>query len=178
MIEFRSILVPQILFEEQPFGKEGGQVNEVLRKILIAVLFTLIFSLSLAFWAYIPPSEQQAGVGYFSFIGHFIIYLIYSSPIYLIGGTLFSYFVDVCFDKIHFHNELLKYIIYFFIYIAGGVLVVGLLLIIIFLVDGNLADLLIPRFFLIGSLASLLFFHTSLVLNKTVKIYGEMKYNV
>lgn len=144
-----------------------------LKKILIAVLSTLIFSLALAFLVYIPPSEQQAGVGYSSFIGLFIIYLIYSSPIYLIGGTLYSYFVDVCFDKIHFNNELLKYIIYFFIYIAGGLLVVGLLLIIIFLVDGHLADLLIFRVFLVGSLASLLFFHVSLVFNKTVKFIAK-----
>lgn len=144
-----------------------------LKKILIAVLSTLIFSLGFAFLVYVPSSEQHAGVGYSSFIGLFIIYLIYSAPIYLIGGTLYSYFVDVCFDKIHFNNKLLKYIIYFFIYIAGGVLVVGLLLIIIFLVDGHLADLLISRVFLVGSLASLLFFHVSLVFNKTVKFIAK-----
>jgi len=52
-----------------------------LEKTIIAVLSTLTFSLSLAFLEYIPLEEQQAGVGYSSYKGLFIIYFIYPLPI-------------------------------------------------------------------------------------------------
>lgn len=55
----------------------------ILEKIIISVLSTLVFSLYLAFWEYTPVAEQQVGVGYNSFKGLFVIYLIYSLPIFL-----------------------------------------------------------------------------------------------
>ncbi|WP_010530191.1 hypothetical protein [Lentibacillus jeotgali] len=81
-----------------------------LEKIIVSVLSTLILSLSLAFWEYTPMTEQQAGIAYFSFKGLFIIYFMYSLPVYLIGGGLYSCFVDVYFGKIQFRNKFLKYV--------------------------------------------------------------------
>lgn len=76
-----------------------------LEKIIVSVLSALILSLSLAFLQYTPVAEQQAGVGYFSFGGLFIIYLIYSLPVYLIGGGLYSFFVDVSLDRIQLDRK-------------------------------------------------------------------------
>lgn len=90
-------------------------INEVIWESHCAVLSTLI--LSLAFIV----AEQQAGVGYFSFKGIFIIYAIYSLPVYLIGGGLYSAFIDIYLKKIQFYYGFLKYI-EFVLYIAGGLL--------------------------------------------------------
>ncbi len=142
-------------------------------KIIISVLSTLIFSLSLAFLEYIPVTEQQTGVAYFSFKVLVIIYVIFSLPVYLIGGGLYSYFVDVYFDKVQFRNKFLKYLIEFLVYAAGGLLIVGVLLAIILLVDGSIAGILISKFFIVGALASLLFYHISLVSKKALKFVQD-----
>lgn len=142
-------------------------------KTIIAALSTLIFSLSLALLEYIPLEEQQADVGYSPYGSLVIIYFIYSFPIYLIGGSVYSYFADVFVNKVQFPSQLLKYIISFFVYMAGGILIVGLLLLIILLVEGDIAGLLISKFFIVGALASLLYFHISLILNKTLKIIAR-----
>lgn len=118
-------------------------------------------------------AEQQAGVGYGSYKGLFIIYFIYSFPIYLIGGGFYSYFVDVYFDMIQFRNEFLKYIIGFLVYVAGGLLVVGVLFAIILLIDGGIGGLLISKTLMAGSLASLLFYHISLISKKTSKFVAR-----
>lgn len=141
-----------------------------LGKVITVILSTLLFSLCLAFFEYIPLEERQVNVGYFSFNELFMIYVYYSFFIYLIGGV-YSYFVDLYFEKNQFYNKLLKYMVSFLAYVAGGILIVGLLLIIILLIDGNSPPLLISKFFILGVSASLLFFHVSLVLNKIFSRY-------
>src|SRR5699024_7060451 len=113
-----------------------------------------------------PVSCQLPNVGYISFGGLFVIYCVYSFPLFLIGGSLYSYFVDIYFDNIHFPSKLQKYIFGLFIYIVGGLLIVGILLIVILLIYGNTSGVLTFKFFIIGIIASLLFYHTSLVLDK------------
>jgi len=137
-----------------------------LKKILISTLSTVFFSVSLAFIEYTPVAGQFPNVGYSSFGGLFVIYCVYSFPLFLIGGSLYSYFVDIYFDNIHFPSKLQKYIFGLFIYIVGGLLIVGILLIVILLIYGNTSGVLTFKFFIIGIIASLLFYHTSLVLDK------------
>ncbi|MGE7921356.1 hypothetical protein ACQKM9_20810 [Viridibacillus sp. NPDC093762] len=144
----------------------------ILEKIITSVLSTLIFSLSLAFLEYTPVAEQQAGIGYNSLEGLFILYYFYSFPIYLLGG-LYSYFVDVYFDNIQFRNEFLKYLIGFLVYVAGGLLVVGVLSAIILLTDGGTGGLLTFGSLMFGAMAALLFYHISLISKKALKLFAR-----
>lgn len=139
-----------------------------LEKIIVSVLSALILSLTLAFLAYIPVAEQQEGVGYFSFGGLFFIYLIYSLPVYLIGGSIYSFLVDISLKQIQLRNKLLKYFTEFIVYAAGGLLIIGILLMIT-LPDGNNDGLYIGRVLIFGTVASLLFFHISLSWRKTIE---------
>lgn len=143
---------------------------KLLRRFSIAILSALVFALSLAFFEYTSSMEQQAGVSTFTISALFVLYLLYSLPIYVIGGIVYSHYVDVYFEKIKFRNEVLKYIMYILVYIAGGLFIVGLLLLITYLIDGEVSGLLISNIFILGVLASLIFFHISLLVNKVLKI--------
>jgi hypothetical protein len=134
----------------------------ILKKVKVSVISAIILSLSLALWEYTPEAEQYTGVGCFSFSALFFIYLIYSLPVYLIGGSLYSIIVDILLARIQFSNKLLKYVTELIIYAAGGLLIMGILLMII-LSDGNNGGLIIDRVFIFGVVAALLFFHISLL---------------
>ncbi|MUK89293.1 hypothetical protein GMD78_13015 [Ornithinibacillus sp. L9] len=138
----------------------------IFRKGIVSVLSALILSLSLALLEYTPEAEQQTGVGYFSFGGLFFIYLIFSLPVYLIGGSLYSIVVDVFLGRIQFGNKLLKYVTELIIYVAGGLLIMGIIILMLTLPDGNNGGLYINRVFILGAVASLLFFHISLLWRK------------
>ena len=144
-----------------------------LRKLIIAILSAIVFSLSLAFYEYTPSAQQQTDVGYFPFDALFVLYFLYSIPIYIIGGIPYSHYVDIYFEKIKFRNEVQKYIMYFLLYIVGGLFIVGILLFISLLIDGEVSGLLISNVFVLGVCASLLFFHISLLFNKVLKILAK-----
>lgn len=137
----------------------------IFRKIIVSILSAIILSFSLALLEYTPEAERYSGVGYFSFGGLFLIYLIYSLPVYLIGGSLYSIVVDVFLGRIQIRNKLLKYVTELIIYAAGGLLVMGIILMLI-LRDGNNGGLYIDSVFIFGAVASLLFFHISLLWKK------------
>ncbi|PIC67236.1 hypothetical protein CSV71_05580 [Sporosarcina sp. P21c] len=139
------------------------------RKLLIAILSAIVFSLSLAFNEYTPLAKQQADVGYFPYDALFVLYFLYSIPIYIVAGIPYSHYVDIYFDKFTFRNEVQKYSMYFLIYIVGGLVIVGILLLTSLLIDGDISGLLLSNIFILGVFASLLFFHISLLFNKVLK---------
>ncbi|RCW63899.1 hypothetical protein [Saliterribacillus persicus] len=141
-----------------------------LEKIIVSVLSALILSLTFAFSEYTPVAEQQAGVGYFSFTGLLFIYFIYSCPVYLIGGSIYSYFADIYLNQIQFRNKLLKYVTEFIVYVVGGLLIIGIFLI---LLGGYNSASNIYMIFLFGAVASLLFFHSSLAWKKTMEFLAR-----
>ncbi|GGN55786.1 hypothetical protein [Oceanobacillus indicireducens] len=100
----------------------------LLEKAMTAILSTLVFSLYLAVTGYTPVEEQQAGIGYNSFEGLFIIFFMYSLPLFLICGGLYSFFADIFLGKIHFHNAFLQYITGILVYLVGGLFIVGFFL--------------------------------------------------
>ncbi|PIC85635.1 hypothetical protein CSV72_12360 [Sporosarcina sp. P20a] len=144
-----------------------------LRKLTVAILSAIVFSLSLAFYEYTPSAQRQADVGYFPYDALFVLYFLYSIPIYIVGGIPYSHYVDMYFEKFKFRNEVQKYIMYFLLYIAGGLFIVGILLLISLLIDGEVSGLLISNVFVLGVCASLLFFHISLLFNKVLKILAK-----
>ncbi|WP_218212180.1 hypothetical protein, partial [Pseudomonas sp. 2822-15] len=63
---------------------------KITAKVITGILSAIILSLILSYMMYTPLAEQQEGIGYWAFSGLFIIYLLYSLPVFLIGGVLVS----------------------------------------------------------------------------------------
>lgn len=148
-------------------NKLGGENLIFLEKLVVSVISTLIFSLGLAA---VNEIVRGGELLYFNF-GMIVVYCIYSFPIFLIGGGGYSYFVDVYFDNNKFLSGHFKYFIEFLLYIAGGVLVIGVILIIIFIMEKGLGAIVITDILAIGILASSLYFHVTLVFRNGLKFY-------
>src|SRR5699024_6441866 len=119
----------------------------LLEKTITAILSAFIFSLCLAFLSHTPVEEQQAGVGYISFMSLFIIYFMYSLLVFLICGGLYSFFADIYLDNIHFRTVFLKYITGILTYLLGGFLIVGLFFVIMVLINKGINDLFVSGIF-------------------------------
>lgn len=146
-------------------SKVEGKCSSLLEKTITAVLSALLLSLFLAFWEHTPVKEQLDGIGYSSLEGIFVIYLLYSLPVYVIVGTLYYFFLDVYFANINSRNTFSKYIINFFLYVVGGLLVVGILEAILLITEGSVNKIFIFNLFVFGVFASLLFYHITLLLS-------------
>ena len=153
-------------------SKAENKGTALLEKAITAVLSTIVFSLYLAYLGYTPVEEQQAGVGYTSFEGLLIIYTMFSFPIFLICGGLYSFFVDAYFEKIYFHNTLLIYLSGVFVYLVGGLLIVGVFIAAIYLMDGNMNGLLLD-YLKISAVPSLLFYHISLLTKQALRFIAR-----
>lgn len=153
---------------------------KILEKVLVSVLSTLILSLLLAIIVYTPEVERMANVYYEPFYGLFIIYFVYSLPVYVVGGVLYSFIVDKSLNRIQFQNKLPKYFTQFFLYTLGGIIVMGIYLAILHLATSpnyygeklTMFDSVETMIYwlLLGAIASLLFFHISIALRKTKEL--------
>ncbi|TQS75069.1 hypothetical protein DX933_09975 [Ornithinibacillus gellani] len=125
------------------------------RRIIVALLSAMIFSLTLAYISYTPIAEREANAWYDSFGAFIQIYLLFSVPAYLLGGVPISLYIDKYIEK-----GLMK----LFLYLAGGFLVGVATIAISFLTVG----LEILKYGVVGSFASLLFF-VLMMLAKQIK---------
>lgn len=142
----------------------------LLEKVISAAFSALIISLYFAFLQYTPVEEQQVDVLYTSIEGHVIINLSYMLPVYLIFGTICSFLIDVYFNNIKFYNDFLTYITEFLVYIAGGVLIWGVLSFPLLITESISITRGLFNSLGFGVLSSLLFFHVSLFLRFLQKI--------
>lgn len=85
----------------------------------------------MALLSFIPPSQQQEGTLYWTFSSLIIVFLIYSVPVFLIGGALFSISIDSLMKNIHYTNIFTKLLALTFVYLIGGIVVNTLFLLII-----------------------------------------------
>lgn len=120
-------------------------------RIITAIISAFIFSLIFVFF-------DSGAEGYFYAI------FIYSLPIFIIGGGLYSMLADAWVEKMDFNNLVYQYIITFLIYGVGGIFVNVFLYISIF-TEGFNSDA--TSFHLIlGIGASLIFLHTMIILKR------------
>lgn len=147
--------------------------------MISSLLSALLISLYFAQLGYTPVENREIGVLYNSFEGLFGIHLTFFLPVYLVYGTVLSYFIDYKSAKLEIHNLFLTYVVKLIGYALGGILSVGVLLILI-LISTSTAVLNIDNpFSILASLASgivpsLLLYHVSLLVNlflKTLKFY-------
>lgn len=138
----------------------------IKEKIGVAILSAIAFSGMLALW-FIWESRGESS---WNFLSLFFIYFIYSSPVFLIGGALYSALVDTYILTERIHNRFLKYITEFFTYVAGGIVVIGIWLIIATRDwDDFWVNLININTLGVGIVAALVFFHISLVWKKIKK---------
>lgn len=142
----------------------------LLEKAITALLCALLYALLFACFGYTPAEEKEADVGYFSFGGLFVVFFMYSIPVFLICGGLFSFFADIHLNNMHFRNTFLKYITGLLVYIVGGLLIVGVFYVILLIINGNFNELFVLELFKVSAFPSLLFYHISLLYKQISKL--------
>lgn len=143
----------------------------LLEKVVTALLSTLLFSLIFACFEHTPIEEQEVNIGYFSFGELFGVYLMYSLPVFLLCGGLYSFFADIFLKNIRCRNSLLKYIAGLLVYLVGGLLIVGVFYLILLIIYEDFSELFILDLLKVSALPSLLFYHISLLYKGILKFF-------
>lgn len=82
----------------------------MIRKIIIALISTVLFSLLMAYLNYVPISERELNVYYNPLWSTAILFSMYSLPVYLIGGISSSYLIDKLVAQKTFHSRWSRYL--------------------------------------------------------------------
>lgn len=64
------------------------------KRVIVALLSAIIFSIILSYISYTPISEREPNTWYESFGSLVTVYLLFSVPAYLLGGVPVSLFID------------------------------------------------------------------------------------
>ncbi len=138
---------------------------EILSKLITAFISAIIISLILSYMSYTPIPQQQEGIGYWSFFGWFQVYLIYSLPVFLFGGVIYSMFADFIFNKLSIRNPFINYLFTVVCYATGGLVIMGVLV----LPGGSTAALEPLPYLLLGLISALLFLHVNIGTGKVLE---------
>lgn len=127
----------------------------MIKKLITAFIASALFALIMAAWSYVPVDERAENVYYESFFGMFVIFMIYSLPVYLLGGIPASYAIDKIASK-------KSYWLHFILYAIAGALVGYIYLFVM-----NAHNQIIVGLFISASVAaSLIYFHVSFIIAK------------
>lgn len=123
----------------------------MIAKLLTALLSSLVLSISLAMLTY---------SNYLGFWSLFIVYLMYSGPVYVLGGVPISLLLDRFLVKLMSHYERRKYAIQLIIYSIAGIFITFIFLFMLsngkYIIDPH-KD--VNWLYVIGILAALLYLH-------------------
>lgn len=147
------------------------EVIAIFRKIITAVLSIVIFSFVMGFLM----GEVQ-----YIFTQHKPIWLLfvtmsvigmYAAPVYLIGGIPASIFVDKMVKQISPKSSLVLYIIKFSLYSLAGQILSFIFMMILAIAEDELYWLPqeLPEYLMYGLIASLIFCHVSLIVERIRK---------
>jgi len=99
----------------------------MLRRLLSALLSSIIFCVILAYLQYTPVAERQSSTSYMSFSSLVFIYLIYATPVYLLGGIPCSILIDTITKRIFRRSSIFFYLVNIICYALAGMLLILLL---------------------------------------------------
>ncbi|WP_249872291.1 hypothetical protein [Oceanobacillus saliphilus] len=119
----------------------------IMEKILTPVLSSIALALILSF-----GSE------------YFLSIIMYSLPVFLIGGTLFSFAVDNILEMVKLKKRYYNYLISFILYGIGGVIIITIFA----LFQGSISEVSLTPLLVLGVLPGLIYFHLSLILNTLI----------
>lgn len=137
-------------------------VSEIGKRILVGVIATFIFCVALAIFAYTPVSNREPNTAYISLTGLFIIYAIYSGPVFIIAGVIWSFVIDKISVKHENYTRGKKYLSKSICYILAGI--VSTLIFLFIITTGDISynsDTFV--ILAVGIIASLLFYHLQLI---------------
>ncbi|MDC3414745.1 hypothetical protein [Terrihalobacillus insolitus] len=140
----------------------------MIKRIVVALISTAIFSLLMAYVNYVPISEREANVLYTPLWSTAMIYTLYSLPVYLIGGIPSSLLIDKLVGQKTFNKKITLYLTKFGLYGVFGIVAAFLFLMV--LAIGESETYLISNHLLtymtLGLIASLIYYHISLLFFK------------
>ncbi|RNB86440.1 hypothetical protein [Brevibacillus panacihumi] len=99
----------------------------MLRRLLSALLSSIIFCVILAYLQHTPVAERQPSTSYMSFSSLVFIYLIYATPVYLLGGIPCSILIDTITKRIFRRSSIIFYLVNIICYALAGMLLILLL---------------------------------------------------
>jgi hypothetical protein len=129
------------------------------KRIAASILSSVILSGVFGLIEYVPESERDPNVLYFSFLGTFVVTFIYSLPVFFIVGIPTSMLIDWIMRKSRFHKA--KYLLELLLYTLFGTFF-GILVLAVF-IEWSMEAL---NGALLGSIGSILYFHVLLLLQK------------
>ena len=130
-------------------------VINIVKKIVTALVATLCLSLIMSLLGSTAAIQQAQNTVYLSFWDDFVLYTLFSAPVFLVAGILFSIFAD---RKIQGTSKIvMSYLI------AGGLVALLFNLIIII---GKTNSIVSFQFMVTGMLGALIFYGVQLLINK------------
>ncbi|MCG7344877.1 hypothetical protein MHZ92_12085 [Sporosarcina sp. ACRSL] len=138
-------------------------VNEIVKRILIGVIATVLFCVSIAIFAYTPVSNREPNSSYISLTGIFVIFATYSGPVFIIAGVIWSFVIDKISVKYQLDSRGKRYLRKFIWYILAGIVST---LIFLFIISNGDIVYNTETFSLlsVGIIASLLYYHLQIIM--------------
>ncbi|CAM3642486.1 hypothetical protein EDM52_16610 [Brevibacillus invocatus] len=99
----------------------------MLVKFISALISSLLCCAILAMMQYTPVSERQSDTYYFSFSSLLFIYLIYATPVYVLGGIPFSILIERITGKLLHYSRILPFLINLILYASSGMFLMWLM---------------------------------------------------
>jgi len=130
-----------------------------VKRIAAAILSSVVLAGVFGSFEYVPESERDPNVLYFSFWGTFVVTFIYSLLVFFIVGIPTSTLIDWMMRKSRFHKAM--YLFELFLYTLFGAFF-GILVLTVF-IEWSMEAL---NGALLGSIGSILYFHVLLFLKK------------
>lgn len=96
-------------------------VSEIVKRILIGVIATVLFCVSLSIFMYTPVSNREPNTAYTSLAGLFIIYATFSGPVFIIAGVIWSFVIDKISVKHRHSSRGKRYLRKIIWYILAGI---------------------------------------------------------
>ena len=142
--------------------------QQTIKRIITALISAIIFSFIVSLFSYTPLSQREPNVLYFEISDTFVFTLMYVIPVYILIGIPISYGIDKLSKNQTQQSVLKAYLSRVVMYAIAG-LVPGFMFYILFNDGFSYFSLhLLITMMLYGILASNLFFHTLLILNKII----------
>jgi cytochrome bd-type quinol oxidase subunit 2 len=137
-------------------------VSEIVKRILIGVIATVLFCVSLAIFAYTPVSNREPNSSYTSLPQLFTIYAIFSGPVFIIAGVIWSFVIDKISVKHQHYSRGKRYLRKFIWYVLAGI--VSTLIFLFIISNGDIVyNSETFSFLSVGIIASLLYYHLLII---------------
>lgn len=136
----------------------------MLKRVLTAIVSAIVFSALMGLLNYMTTTTNS----FDSFWLPMLFFLMYSAPVYIIGGIPISYLIDKLIEKINFSSQVTRHYTRYSFYLLAGIMVAVIYIIILAISNGGFESAS-PLFFMYlvgGVIASLVFYYVSLIFLK------------